>query len=328
LRTQSPCDASQLGSQSDAYIAGFPGRDSNISSSYELGGNTLWQKIKKLVDVSSIVNNILNDEENLLTKVLSKDDNSLTNMQRDLIEAMLPLVTVCIYLPPCASLIHTAIKVWCRMKSSFVKVVIRPDDRLSSSCCTASDRIQGLKSILDYVRDWEAKLASGTSQFVDSLDRAWLEQRLDHLEYEQPYEYQEYRDSHAIILGELDHLVQLLQKAPGRIPKATEIWDLGTIFNTPLSYTRRLFGSFTERKWPDEAVVRQPVAPKNLPPQLEREGTRPKRLSSSVSTDAKRQKPSAILADEDTESVSSGNSVANSLTEYEPHHELGAMHAG
>ncbi|KAF7506106.1 hypothetical protein GJ744_012257 [Endocarpon pusillum] len=38
LQTQSPCDVSQLGSQSGAYSAFEPGRDRNIASTYEVGG--------------------------------------------------------------------------------------------------------------------------------------------------------------------------------------------------------------------------------------------------------------------------------------------------
>ena len=320
LQTQSPCDVSQLGSQSSAYSSWGFGRDRNIASLYESGGNTLWQIIKRLVDVKSKVRSVLEDEENLLANVLGKDDNSLTNMQRDCLEAILPLVTVYIYCSPCASLIHTALRVCDRMTSSLVEIAIRPDDRLSSSCCTASDRTLGLKSILDYVRQWEATAATGTSEIARFLDRAWLERRLDHFEYEQPYGYKENNKSHAIILGEVDYLVQLLQKAPGRIPKATEIWNFQTLYHSPGSFTRQLSGSFTERSWPGGVMIQQPVAPTISAPQLERETPRSKRSSSSVSTDTKRQKLSAMPGDGDTESASSENSVVNNLTELGPHH--------
>ncbi|KAF2269537.1 hypothetical protein CC78DRAFT_612488 [Lojkania enalia] len=326
LQTQSPCDVSQLGSQSGAYSIWSYG-DWNIASSYEFGGNTLWQIIKRLVNVKSIVRSVLEDEESLLARVLGKDDNSLTDMQRDFLEAILPLVTVYIYCSPCAYLIHTALRVCNKMTSSLVETAIRPDDRLSSSCCTASDRILGLKSILDYVRQWEAKSATsvtGTSEIARFLDRAWLERRLDHFEYEQSYGYQENYKSHAIILGEVDYLVQLLQRAPGRIPKATEIWNFQTLHHPAVSFTRYLSGSFTERRWPGGVVIQQPVVPTISAPQLGREATGSKRSSSSVSTETKRQKLSAMPGDGDTEGASSENSVANSPTELGPYHNTHA----
>jgi hypothetical protein len=148
----------------------------------------------------------------------------LSDGQRDCLKALLPIITVYIYCSPCARIIHTALRVCRRLTSSLVKVVVRPDDRLASSCCTASDLILGLKSIFDYVRQWEANLtATAAPEIVKFLDRLWLERRINHIEYEQKYEYQESRKGHAIILGEVDCLAQLLQKAPGRIPKAMEI---------------------------------------------------------------------------------------------------------
>lgn len=321
LQTQSPCDVSQLGSQSGAYHSLLESTTWNIASLYENGGNSLWQIIKRLVDVKSTLRSVLDDEDNLLGKVLGKDVDSLTRVQRDCMEAMLPLVTIHIYCPPCASLIHTGLKICHRIASDLVGIAIRPDDRLSSSCCTASERIIGLKSISDYVREWEASPAIGTSEIAKFLDRAWLERRLDHFEYEQPYAYRESQKSHAIILGEVDNLMQILQKAPGRIPKATEIWRFWEeIYSAPDSYTRQLCGSFTERKLQGEVVIQQPVVPTLSAQGLGREATGSKRSSSSVSIEAKRPKTSARQRDGDTESLNSENIAVSSPADLGLHH--------
>jgi hypothetical protein len=311
LQAQSPCDVSQLGSQSGYYSKWNPSNDWGISSTYEPGGNTLWQLIERLINVKSMMTKIT-DEEAMLASLLKENDNNLSEEQRDCLKALLPLVTVYIYCSPCTRLIHTALRVCDKITSSLVKVAIRPDDRLLSSCCTASDRTLGLKSILEHVREWEVNsTAFETSIIAKSLDRIWLEQRFNHIEYEQPYEYKESQESHAIILGEVDCLAQLLQKAPGRIPKETEIWAFQTSNSYPRSFTRQLFCSFTEKRRQIGIGIQQAVVPGVSVPQLRREVTKSKRTSSPASSEHKRQKTPAMPEDGDTESSSELGSPHN-----------------
>ena len=66
-------------------------------------------------------------------------------------------------------------------------------------------------------------MAMPSPKITNYLDWIWLERRFDNIVYEQPYEHDESREGHAIIVGEVDYPAQLLQKARGRVPKATEI---------------------------------------------------------------------------------------------------------
>lgn len=235
----------------------------------------------------------------MLARLLKENDNTLSGEQRDWLRALLPLVTVYIYCSPCACLIHTALMVCDKVTSSLVKVAIRPDDRLVSRCCTASDRTLGLKSILDYVRQWEIN-SIRNSEITRFLDRIWLERRFDHMEYEQAYEYKESGKNHAIILGEVDSLAQLLQKAPGRIPKETEIWAFRTSYTYRRSFTRHFICSFIEKR----QQVRTEI-------QLGTEVTRSKRTSSPASSENKRQKTLAMTGNGDKESSSEPGSPHN-----------------
>ncbi|KAK5044958.1 hypothetical protein LTR84_010330 [Exophiala bonariae] len=85
----------------------------------------------------------------------------------------------------------------------------------------------GLRSILEWVQQWESHARySNYNALVNHLDIVWLDRRLDCLDYEQPYDCKETADGskRVLILGEADYLTSLMQKAPGRIARATEIW--------------------------------------------------------------------------------------------------------
>ena len=292
----SHCDVAQLGLQSGSY-SDYSGLNWDISSAYEQGGSTLWQLIEKVIDVRSRVMDIMADEDATLSKLLKEHENNLSDQQRDWLRVLLSLVTVYIYCCPCARLIHTALRVCDKVTSSLVKVAIRPDDRLVSSCCTTSDRIMGLKSVLQYVHDFEKDNTCRASPIAEFLDRIWVERRLDHLEYELPYQYTEDRQNHVIILGEADYLGQFLQKAPGRIPKETEIWAFQALHTVPRLFTRQFICTFFEkrRKAKIEAQLGTNIA-------------RAKRTLSPASSENKRQKNSTESEDEKMESGSESGS--------------------
>src|SRR5438552_2149227 len=121
LQTQFLCDISQLGSQSGLFSIWGVGIDWGIASTHGGGGNALWQLNKRLIDVKSIVRSILEDEGDLRAKLLTEDNSSLSDGQRDCLQALLPLVTVYIYCSPCACLIHTALRVCSNVTSSLVE---------------------------------------------------------------------------------------------------------------------------------------------------------------------------------------------------------------
>jgi hypothetical protein len=169
-QTRFPCDLLQLGAQSSAYHSNRRvGQDWGVSSENEIGRNTLWQQIAKVIDTKSKLRDALYDNGDLLKRLLQEDGNLLDKEQRHCLAALLPLCTVYIYCAPCACLIHTALRVGGRIGSRLVEIVVRPDDRLISSCCTSSGRTIGLRSVLDHVRQWEAHWA-GESEIAGFLD--------------------------------------------------------------------------------------------------------------------------------------------------------------
>ncbi|KAI3318915.1 hypothetical protein HD806DRAFT_510376 [Xylariaceae sp. AK1471] len=300
--SSTPCDTLQLGSQAASYTElDIPNTRWDKSSRNENGGNTLWQLTKRLIGINSIVET-LKEEGNLIGALLNEKEYMLTDTQRLCLETMAPLITVSIYCSPCVCLIHTAFTICRKLSSPFVAISIRPDDRLISSCCMNTDRVLGLRGILDWVREWEAKANQYESCVMARyLDRIWVERRLDHFEYEQPYEFVEDRECRAIIIGEADHLTPLLQKAPGRIPRAMDIWDLK--YQHPVGYVRQLNCRFIE----SHEVAAQTIERAGSLNKSEgvQQGVHEvsvlKRPSSSMSSDSKRQKELAATGNQDEE---------------------------
>jgi hypothetical protein len=145
-------------------------------------------------------------------------------------------------------LIHTAISVCKRLQSPYVTAKLRPDSRLASSCCSTVDRTLGMRSLCEWVRDWEANATPYSSSILATyLDTVWLDQRLDCLDYELPYDFREPSDSSLrfLILGEADYVSHMVQKAPGRIPKVTDIWHFEPLY---MNVKRTFFGRFIEHR--------------------------------------------------------------------------------
>lgn len=248
--TDEPCDVRVLGSQVTHGQRKNATPHWDISSRSEISGNRLGDLIYRAFDISKVIRDevesgILRD----LLKFGTNDsyNNEATPEQEAFIQANLPLVSLYIYCSPCVCLIHTAISVCRRLKSPYVKVQLRPDSRLVSSCCSTIDRSQGMRSLYEWARDWEASAIMYTfHDLAVYLDMVWLDQRLEHLDYELPYNFREDIDSKLrfLILDEADCISHMVQRAPGRIPRATDIWHIRSGFDGMM--TRTLFGRFIE----------------------------------------------------------------------------------
>jgi hypothetical protein len=238
-KSSESCRMAELGTKSLDTYCPF-----NIASSYEASGNALWQLILKFIDIKSKLKSLI-EESPLVGNLLQQEDDSMSIYQKDFLKEMLPVAKAYIHCPPCVTLIHTALVIARRASSSLLRILIRPDDRLASSCCRNSDRTEGLRSCLDAIRHVEGRGNIGAGYInTDYLDRSWIEQRLNFIEEERKYDVREPWESYAIILGEVKYLLPLLQKAPRpRIPRESEIW---TILNT--SYTREFLGCFTPKQ--------------------------------------------------------------------------------
>jgi hypothetical protein len=266
-------------------------------------------------------------EYGTLAKLLEgAHSDDATAEQQAVIDAMLPVLNVYVYCAPCVCLIHTAIAVCRSLESPCVNVQFRPDSRLAASCCSTVDRSLGMKSISEWVRDWVARATDQRLHIIAThLDAAWLDGRLEHLDYEQPYDFKEsdYRRRY-IILGEADYTSHIVQTAPGRIPQATDVWHLKPNVQ---GATRTLSGRFIEHRQaatqtgpaqgsrpgfnnsPSQGTTPVPAAPSSQP--LNRR--RPASPSTSVSASRRRRydvgSPSAVESDDE------GDSIAQSAAE-------------
>ncbi|KAH7173922.1 prion-inhibition and propagation-domain-containing protein [Fusarium flagelliforme] len=282
LQSQHPCDIQLLGSQA-GDISNYADPSWNISSKNEQGGNTLWQLINRMIDIKS---QIMLEEDGVLGELLK--ERNLSTEQDAFMQNRLPLIMLIIYCSPCVCLIHTALAICRKISSPFVKVYLRPDDRLVSSCCVNADRTLGLKSALEWVREWVAKADSYTSNYLASfLDAVWVDRRLDHLYYERQYKYEEKRNSstRVLIVGEADYLAPIVQKAPGRIPNASDIW----CFENRMPPTRKLFGRFVESRPIHSQPFLHPQVPV-VPPHVQSEALSVEGLPSPVSSSSKRRR--------------------------------------
>jgi len=300
--TNEPCDVRLLGSQA-GLVSGSTKPPWDASSRGEAGCTTLGDLLYRAINIGGKVateveySTVLGD----LLKIGTNNLDETTPEQEAYIKAKLPIINLYVYCSPCVCLIHTAMSIRTRLQSPFVKVQLRPDNRLVSSCCSTVDRSLGMRSLDAWIRDWEARaMHYGSEILAGYLDTVWLDQRLEHLDNEQPYKFQESSGPryHYLVLGEADYISHMLQKAPGRIPRATEIWSLCPA-TKHVAATRTFFSRFIEHRPaapPEELRVHSssssapvmPPYPANLvsPPQGLR---RPASPSSSASASRRRR---------------------------------------
>jgi hypothetical protein len=247
--TERPCDLRLLSSQ--VNNKGVAGKETTWDLSSEYAGKTLADLIYRAINVGKAIRG---EEYGVLGELLKLgtqgSESEATPEQEAFIKAGLPLINLHVYCSPCVCLIHTALSICRGLRSPYIKIHLRPDDRLVSSCCTAEDRSLGIRSLHEWVMNWElgAELYSD-SLLATHLDTIWLDQRLEHIDYEQSYDFtasntEDYSSVRFLILGEADHLSHMVQQAPGRIPRAGEIWRF--IANPPP--TRTLFSRFIESR--------------------------------------------------------------------------------
>jgi hypothetical protein len=189
----------------------------------------------------------------------------------DLRQFVFPIATVFIYCAPCACLLATAFAI-CKAAGSrampFFEFLVRPDDRLVSSCCSHRDRSLGLASIMENVKIPDV-LSSRKMPYIDSI---WVEQRLYEIEEETDLQrsigktaesggktlssHHSPRDTAGIvILGELEYCLPIIRGLPfpptPRVPKENEIFQMHVLRKDGKpSWSRRFLGTFTSKAIP------------------------------------------------------------------------------
>lgn len=151
-------------------------------------------------------------------------------------------VMLYIYCPPCACQVAVALDICRSVKIyPYLDVRIRVDHRQPTSCSMLSSRIDGLASLIGYVKSQESKstLSGLVCARVNAIDRQWLEQTV--YDYEEEVQVRmsspENQLSHivnphqneglcaaVVILGEADFCIPLMGATPfppfktGKIP--------------------------------------------------------------------------------------------------------------
>ena len=186
----------------------------------------------------------------------------------DLRQFVLPVATIFIYCAPCACLVATAFAICEAATTTVVKFIVRPDDRLVSSCCSQGDRTTGLASIMEAVRNVEF-LPFRLAQYIDSI---WVEQRLYEIEEETDLQRsigktaesagKVFSSHHSlgttagiVILGELEYCLPILRSLPfkpnPRVPKENEIFRMKKTYQDgKRAWTRKFLGTFTSKAVP------------------------------------------------------------------------------
>jgi hypothetical protein len=194
-----------------------------------------------------------------------------------------PVGIIYIYCAPCACLMATALEI-CRQASTranaFFSFLIRPDDRLASSCCSNADRGIGLVSLVEGIRNYEIT-ASSSLEDLEFVDKQWIEKRLfeiDELDQVQPStdisemargifkSHESSKKSTIIILGELDYCLPIMHCPPfplkPRIARETEIFQMQAERSGDQNLWRRKYlGTYTPKPLsPSAASERRSVA--------------------------------------------------------------------
>jgi hypothetical protein len=270
MATDQPCDVRLLGSQVRDMVSSDLGYQIPRWDISSLGKMTSNNTLAGLLDRAMGVRKTIRDrvESSILCELLrlgtTDIEGDATDEQKAFIEAKLPLVILSIYCSPCVCLIHTGLSICRRIRSPYVKVQLRPDSRLVSRCCSTVDRSLGMRSLSESVREWESTAKEHQSETLAAwVDMVWLEQRLEHLDYEQPYKFQDPTDARLVylILGEAEYTTHMVQKAPGRIPKVTDIWHFPRQFGPTTTTTRNFVTRFIER----ESITERPALPRVQP---------------------------------------------------------------
>ncbi|KAL8682432.1 MAG: hypothetical protein Q9224_006779, partial [Gallowayella concinna] len=170
------------------------------------------------------------------------------------------LAIVYFYVAPCFRLLSQAIGVaWEVITAEFFQVRIRVDDRLDVSCCRPTGTAQSrLASVLRMVRK-----AYKSAGYLKTVDQLWLEQRLYHLEAEEPFlqlptidrikhiynedEYSQLEVVGSIVLfGEEEQMREIMASESfprhPRVPVAPEIYAMQSSYGD--SFTRYYLGGY------------------------------------------------------------------------------------
>ena len=181
-----------------------------------------------------------------------------------------------IYTAPCLCLVATALAIAETAgpdAEALLRFLVRPDDRLISSCCSNTDRSIGLVSLLEKFREYELHSSSSLKN-LERIDKVWIERWL--FEIEETDEVQDTTNvaelfgailqSHEspkscagiVLLGELEYCLPIMHCHPlplkPRIPREAEVYQMVPSFSSS-PWTRKYLGTYTPQPLPTSATI-------------------------------------------------------------------------
>ncbi|RTE78958.1 hypothetical protein BHE90_006573 [Fusarium euwallaceae] len=193
-----------------------------------------------------------------------------------------PLAKVKIFCPPCRCAVRTALLVCSQQSSKEVEYKVGIDDRMPTSCCLESEKLQRLRSLFKTIRELDEGTIGDEAvpirkDLLKHLDRPSLEHRIYRLETEL-YDNEQYKlprqqvaellsetrnvdGSIPIYLGEASRCAWIVQKAPfpwsPRVSKESEIFKFERDYGK-VNFTSTYLGTFTSSSQLTRAVVPTP----------------------------------------------------------------------
>jgi hypothetical protein len=200
-----------------------------------------------------------------------EDDDSLKEVLHQKLNATLPFATLHILVGPCVCALQTAVDLAEYWSSNYLRVLIRVDDRINTSCLKS--RAQKKSALDAIVGHFEKAELDGESigGYASYIDRQWVYQRLHELESrsDEPdifdarniFDPKSYRPPHSnrvdmIIIGEVQFCTPYIQAEPfpwkAKLPAAGEIYRLRTTRYNSVApkgweWERLYLGAYTKR---------------------------------------------------------------------------------
>ncbi|KAL8854796.1 MAG: hypothetical protein Q9221_000302 [Calogaya cf. arnoldii] len=182
---------------------------------------------------------------------------------------------VYLYCAPCSCQVASALQVAQSLgQFPHLDACVRVDYRLQSSCSISSSGINGIQSVISYVKELEnsVSLSRPESARLEVIDRQWLEQVVHNYEDEPQRlsespatklshivsdHYQEQNCAALIILREADYCIPLVGAPPfpplskGKVPRETELYRMSQRgSNQKRHWERRYMGTYTAKPPP------------------------------------------------------------------------------
>ena len=187
------------------------------------------------------------------------------------------IVHVYIYCPTCACQIATALDICVYpQKSPFVDFHIRIDHHRPISCCPSMTNIDGLISIVEYLKEAE-RLRVLAGNFAEMV-KAFHRERLDHAIYHAAedeiahtpspedrlgqiigHHHEDEYTAAIVILGQADYCIRLVHAGPfptiesGRVPREDQMFKLSQRYIA--QNAGRRWGREYVRKYPTKAFI-------------------------------------------------------------------------